>query len=107
MDRTVAGMVPGAITDTGVYLKYVRTGPDTWQLKGLIYFKDDAKPKPNILMIGAVDVTGTMTAPGEIDWAMTQSGYLGSQDKDLDGLPDVGEKPICPPWDAIYTLKSL
>jgi hypothetical protein len=95
MDPTAGGMIPGATTDTPMYFKYVRTGPDTWQLKGLVYFKDSAKPKPNVLAIVVFDdTTIRMTTPGEIELIMTRNLYLGSQDKDLDGVPDQGEKPV-------------
>jgi hypothetical protein len=108
MDPTLGGMIAGATTDTPMYFKYVRTGSDTWQLKGLVYFKDSAKPKPNVLAICVFDdTTIRMTAPGEFELIMTRSLYLGSQDKDLDGVPDPGQKPVAvlPPdtshWKAL------
>ena len=34
-----------------------------------------------------------MTAPGELEVTETVSIYLGSQDKDHDGVPDTDETP--------------
>ena len=92
-DPTQGGMFPTATAATPVYQRYVRTGPNTWQLRGLIYFTDDAKPAPTILVIVVADKTATMTAPGELEVTETVSIYLGSQDKDHDGVPDTDETP--------------
>ncbi len=93
-DPTVGGMMPTATASSPVYFRYVRTGPNAWQLRGLKYFTDDAKPAPTILSICVVDATATMTAPGEMEFTKTITSYLGSQDKDLDGVPDADEKAV-------------
>ncbi len=93
-DPTQGGMFPTATAATPVYQRYVRTGPNTWQLRGLIYFTDDAKPAPTILVIVVADKTATMTAPGELEVTETATSYLGSQDKDHDGVPDPDETPV-------------
>ncbi len=93
-DPTQGGMFPTATAATPVYQRYARTGPNTWQLRGLIYFTDDAKPAPTIVVIVVADKTAVMTAPGELEVTETVSVYLGSQDKDHDGVPDMDEMPI-------------
>jgi len=93
-DPTVGGMLPTATASTPVYQRYVRTGPNTWQLRGLMYFTDAAKPAPTILAIAVIDKTATMTAPGELEVTETATLYLGSQDKDHDGVPDPDQTPV-------------
>jgi len=93
-DPTLGGLSPTATANTPVYQRYVRTGPNTWQVRGLMYYTDDAKPAPTILAIVMVDKTATMTAPGELEVTETASGYSPSQDKDHDGVPDPEETPV-------------
>jgi len=93
-DPTVGGMIPTSVANTPVYQRYGRTGPNTWRLRGLMYFTDAAKPAPAILAIAVIDKTATMTAPGALEVTETVTMYLGSQDKDHDAVPDLGEKPI-------------
>jgi hypothetical protein len=104
-DPTVGGGIPTATANSPVYFRAVRTGSNTWQLRGLMYFTDDAKPAPTILFICVVDGTATMTAPGQLEITKTISSYLGSQDKDLDGTPDADEEPvgISPPDTYLWT----
>jgi hypothetical protein len=90
-DLTFGNMMPTATYSSPVYFRYVRTGPNTWQFRGYLYFEDDAKPAPTILFVSVIDATATMTAPGEMEFTKTISSYTGSQDKDLDGLPDPDE----------------
>ena len=94
VDPTVGGMLPTATASTSVYQSYVRTGPNTWQLHGLMYFADSAKPAPTIVAIVVVDKVATMTAPGVLEVTETATLYRGSQDKDHDGIPDPGETPV-------------
>jgi len=108
MDPTAGGAIPDATSVPACIGKYVRTGPNTWQYTGVAYFLKDTKPQSTILNIDVVGGTITMTTPGKIEWTKTNMFYLGAQDKDHDGLPDVGEKPILPPWnDPNMILKSL
>jgi len=93
-DPTLGGMLATAVANTPVYQRYVRTGPNTWRLRGLMYYTDAAKPAPAILAIAVIDKTAVMTAPGELEVTETVAMYLGSQDKDHDAVPDPGEKPI-------------
>ena len=93
-DPTVGGMLPTATASTPVYQRYVRIGPNTWQLRGLMYYTDAAKPAPTILAIVVVAKTATLTGPGELEVTETATLYLGSQDKDHDGVPDPDQKPV-------------
>jgi hypothetical protein len=93
-DPTVGGAVPGATSEAPCIFKYVRTGPNTWQTRGLAYFMKDAKPQPEVLMFLVMDDTITMTTADKVEWTLTDTAYLGTQDKDHDGLPDEGQQPI-------------
>ena len=73
---------------------YVRTGPNTWQFKNVMYVLKDVQPQPVVLSIVVSEGTITMTAPDTTELVETLSLYLPSQDKDLDGLPDAGEQPL-------------
>ena len=100
------GAMPTAKDMTPLFGSYVRTGPNTWQMKGVSYVRDDAKPKPNILCIGVLDGTLTMTAPDKLEFAGTNSIYEPTADKDNDRLPDPGEKPWAE-FPATRTCKPL
>jgi len=93
-DPTQGGQMPTAKDMTPVFGSYVRTGPNTWQMKGVAYARDDAKPKPNILCIGVLEGTLTMTTPDKLEFVYTNSIYAPTADKDNDRLPDPGEKPL-------------
>ena len=105
-DPTAGGAVPNATAEAPCIFKYVRTGPNSWQARGVTYFMKDAKPRPTILFLVVMDATVMMTAPDQDEWAKTDSVYLGSQDKDLNGLPDAGEKPVAV-QEAPLIMKSL
>jgi hypothetical protein len=106
-DPTAGGAVPDATAEAPCIFKYVRTGPNSWRGKGVTYFTKDTKPQPTVLFLAVIDATITMTAPDKVEWARTNSSYLGSQDKDLDGLPDEGEKPTAVWESPLMVMKSL
>ncbi len=105
-DPTQGGQMPTAKDMTPLFGSYVRTGTDTWQMKGVAYMRDDAKPKPNIVCIGVLEGTLTMTAPDKLGFVGTNSIYGPTQDKDNDRLPDPGEKPLAA-FPATRTCKPL
>jgi hypothetical protein len=106
-DPTLGGVLPEATAQSPCIFKYVRTGPDSWQGKGRVYFTKDTNPQPTVLLFVVVDATITMSAPDKLEWARTYSSYLGSQDKDLDGFPDEGEKPVGVEVAPLMVMKSL
>ena len=107
-DPSAGGTIPDATAMAPCIGKYVRTGPNTWQWHGITYWTKDAKPKPIILYIDVIDSTFTMSAPGKLEMTKTNTFYSAAADKDGDGLPDAGEKPLVPPWDDPVTIwKSL
>jgi hypothetical protein len=93
-DPTFDGLAPGATSVTPFTGTAVRTGPNSWQGKDIAYVLKDAKPNPVVLMILVVDDSCTITASDELERSGTFSCYLPTQDKDGDGLPDPGEKPV-------------
>jgi hypothetical protein len=93
-DLSMGGMFPDATSWQPWRGTYVRTGPNTWQFKLVMYVMKDAKPQPVVLFIMLAEGTTTMTSPSKSEVVETLSGYLPSQDKDLDGLPDPGENPM-------------
>jgi hypothetical protein len=104
-DATNGGAMPVDYR-TPWFGKYVRTGPNTWQHKLVSYSMKNGKPTPVIYCINVLEYTGTMPAADTIEAVGTVSCYWPNQDKDLDGLPDVGQQPA---YSAPYTdhLKSL
>jgi hypothetical protein len=93
-DVSWGGMFPDATSWTPWRGTYVRTGPNTWQFKLVAYVVKEAKPQAVVLFIMLAEGTTTMTSASESEVVETFSGYLPSQDKDLDGLPDPGENPM-------------
>ena len=93
-DPTQGGQMPTAKDMTPWFGSYVRTGPNTWQMKAVAYMRDDAKPKPNILCIGVLEGVLTTTAPDKLEFAGTNSIYAPTADKDGDRLPDPDEKAL-------------
>jgi len=87
------GWMPEATSWTPWFGTYVRTGPNTWLIKGVCYMKNDTTPKPTILAIMIHESTFTMTAPDAIESVDTVSVYGADQDSDGDGLPDEGQQP--------------
>lgn len=93
-DLSMHGVFPDATSCKPWMGNYVRTGPNTWQFRLVMYVMKDVQPQPVVLSIVVSEGTITMTAPDTTELVETLSLYLPSQDKDLDGLPDAGEQPL-------------
>jgi hypothetical protein len=93
-DPTGGGMYPEATSFSPFFYTYVRTAPNTYHFKGIIYVKKDGKPAPTILSIEVFEGTATQTAPDLFDYQGILSRYVPTADKDGDDQPDADAVPF-------------
>jgi hypothetical protein len=104
-DPTSGGLIPEATSQSPWFYTYVRTGPNTYRIKGIMYTKEDSKPKPTILSIHVFEATATQTAPDLMDYTGAVSVYSPAADKDGDDVPDADEAPIRV-WSSVTGTKK-
>jgi hypothetical protein len=105
-DWTGNGLFADIESHTPWYGTRVRTGKDIVQGTSVIYFMKDTKPRPTVTWFAVYNETCTLTDPDTAEASGMLSiysavehpghklGNLPNQDKNKDGLPDAGEKPI-------------
>ena len=104
-DPTSGGLIPEATSVSPWFYTYVKTAPNTYRVKGILYAKKDGKPKPTILSIQVFEATATQTAPDLMDYTGTVSVYSPAADKDGDDQPDAGEAPVSV-WSSVTGTKK-
>jgi hypothetical protein len=86
---------PEATSSTPGFFTVIKTGPNADHMKGIHYLMKDGTPSPTTVGILVVELQTTLIAPDEMEIQDgTFSFYSGAADKDGDGLPDAGEKPV-------------
>ncbi len=86
---------PEATSSTPGFFTAIKTGPNADHLKGVHYLMKDGTPSPTTVGILVVELQTTLIAPDEMEIQDgTFSFYSAAADKDGDGLPDAGEKPV-------------
>jgi hypothetical protein len=94
VDPTFGGLIPEATSVSPWFYTYVRTGPNTYHVRGLMYVKKDGRSASTILNTWVFGATSTHVAPDLADYTGTVSLYRAAADKNGDDQPDLTEAPV-------------